>query len=94
MLAAAGFFEDALRIDPGHSEAWQYLYAARSAAGQVETAEQVLQRGLVAARSPAPLAKLYARRLLERALAIKEGTLGPDHPAVASTLISGFRRRW
>ena len=33
---------------------------------EVETAEQVLQRGLVAARSPAPLAKLYARRLLER----------------------------
>jgi Tfp pilus assembly protein PilF len=65
-LDAARFFEDALRTDPGSSEAWQYLYAARAGAGLRDGAEQALQRGLDASRNASPLAKLYARLLLER----------------------------
>ncbi|MBT8109062.1 MAG: tetratricopeptide repeat protein [Gammaproteobacteria bacterium] len=98
-LEAARFFEDALRTDPGNSEAWQYLYAARAGAGLQDGAEQALQRGLGASRSATPLAKLYARLLLERgdaAAAIR--VLQRYRPTAASdteydTLLAGLLLR-
>lgn len=95
-LDAARLFEDALRTDRGNSEAWQYLFAARSAAGLRDAAEKALRHGLGASRDTAPLAKLYARLLLERGeTAAAIGVLQRHRPTATSdneydTLLAGL----
>lgn len=72
--AAERNFRDALAIDSGDSAVWSYLYSVQLSAAKLAAAEQTLRQGLIAAQAPAPLAKLYARLLLER---------GEKHTAVS-----------
>jgi len=63
---AERLFREALTIDPGDGAAWSYLYSVLVRASKPAAAEQALRRGLISARQPAALAKLYARMLLDR----------------------------
>ena len=63
---AERLFREALSIDPGVGTVWGYLYSTLVRASKPAAAEQALRRGLISAKEPAPLAKLYARLLLDR----------------------------
>lgn len=66
LATAEGFFEDALAADASDGKVWSYLYDVQLKASRPRAAEQTLRQGLVTAQEPAPLAKLYARMLLDR----------------------------
>ena len=66
LQTAERLFREALTIDPGDGATWSYLYSVLVRASKPAAAEQALRRGLISARQPAPLAKLYARMLLDR----------------------------
>ena len=66
LSTAERLFREALTIDPGDGATWSYLYSVLVRASKPAAAEQALRRGLISARQPAPLAKLYARMLLDR----------------------------
>ena len=66
LLNAERLFREALSIDPGNGAVWSYLYGTLAKASKPAAAEQALRRGLISAKEPAPLAKLYARLLLDR----------------------------
>ncbi len=66
LLNAERLFREALTIDPGNGAVWSYLYSNLVRASKPAAAEQALRRGLISAKEPAPLAKLYARMLLDR----------------------------
>ncbi len=66
LLSAERLFHEALTIDPGNGAVWSYLYSTLVRASKPAAAEQALRRGLISAKEPAPLAKLYARLLLDR----------------------------
>jgi MSHA biogenesis protein MshN len=66
LLNAERLFREALTIDPGNGAVWSYLYSTLVKASKPAAAEQALRRGLISAKEPAPLAKLYARLLLDR----------------------------
>ncbi len=66
LFTAESMFRAALVVESGDAEIWGYLYSVLSRTSRPEAAEQALQQGLVAADEPAPLAKLYARMLLDR----------------------------
>ncbi len=59
-------FREALVVDSGDGAVWSYLYSVLVRTSRPAAAEQALQRGLISARQPAALAKLYARMLLDR----------------------------
>jgi MSHA biogenesis protein MshN len=63
---AERLFREALVIDPGDGAVWGYLYSIQVRTARTAAAEQTLRQGLIAAERPAPLAKLYARMLLDR----------------------------
>ncbi len=65
LLSAERLFREALTIDPGDGAVWSYLYSVLVRASKPAAAEQALRRGLISAKQPAPLAKLYARLLLD-----------------------------
>lgn len=91
LAAAEDYFLDALREDSGDSAVWGYLYSAQRSASKTAAAERTLQKGLVAAEEPAPLAKLYARMLLDRGekqAAIS--TLQNHRPAMTDTEYDAF----
>ena len=66
LLNAERLFREALTIDPGNGAVWSYFYSTLVKASKPAAAEQALRRGLISAKEPAPLAKLYARLLLDR----------------------------
>ncbi|NOR65895.1 MAG: hypothetical protein GQ528_00900 [Woeseiaceae bacterium] len=66
LLSAERLFRESLAIDPGNGAVWSYLYSNLVKAVKPATAEQALRQGLISAKEPAPLAKLYARLLLDR----------------------------
>ncbi len=66
LVNAERLFREALSIDPGNGAVWSYLYSTLVKASKPAAAEQALRRGLISAKEPAPLAKLYARLLLDR----------------------------
>ncbi len=66
LLNAERLFRESLTIDPGNGAVWSYLYSTQVKASKPAAAEQALRRGLISAKEPAPLAKLYARLLLDR----------------------------
>jgi len=66
LLGAERLFREALTIDPGNGAVWSYLYSILDRASKPAAAEQALRQGLISAKEPAPLAKLYARLLLDR----------------------------
>ena len=66
LLSAERLFREALTIDPGNGAVWSYLYSNLVRASKPAAAEQALRRGLISAKESAPLAKLYARLLLDR----------------------------
>ena len=63
---AERLFREALTIDPGNGAVWSYLYSILVRASKPAAAEQALRQGLISAKEPAPLAKLYARLVLDR----------------------------
>jgi Tfp pilus assembly protein PilF len=63
---AERLLREALAIEPGNADTWGFLYGVLVSASRPAAAEQALQRGLSAADEPAALAKLYARKLLDR----------------------------
>ncbi len=66
LYTAERLFRDALAVDSGDSAIWGYLYGVLVRAARTGAAEQALRQGLVLAKEPAALAKLYARMLLDR----------------------------
>ena len=80
LSAAEHFFKAAIAADAGDGTLWSYLYSTQIQASKIAAAEQSLRRGLTTAREPAPLAKLYARLLLDR------GEIG-----AAVTVLSDYR---
>ncbi len=85
LLNAERLFREALTIDPGNGAVWSYLYSTLVKASKPAAAEQALRRGLISAKEPAPLAKLYARLLLdhgEKDAAV--GILRTHRPVAAS----------
>ena len=66
LKTAERLFREALAADSGDSAIWGYLYGVLVRAYKPTAAEQALQRGLISAKQPAALAKLYARMLLDR----------------------------
>ena len=66
LYTAERLFRDALAVDSGDSAIWSYLYGVLVRAARTGAAEQALRQGLVLAKEPAALAKLYARMLLDR----------------------------
>jgi Flp pilus assembly protein TadD len=64
-FTAESMFRAALLVESGDAEIWGYLYSVLNKTSRPEAAEKALQQGLVAADEPAPLAKLYARVLLD-----------------------------
>jgi len=66
LYTAERLFREALAVDSGDSAIWSYLYGALVRASKPAAAEKALQQGLVLAKEPVPLAKLYARMLLDR----------------------------
>ncbi len=82
---AERLFREALTIDPGVGTVWGYLYSTLVRASKPAAAEQALRRGLISAKEPAPLAKLYARLLLDRGE--KDAAVGilRTHRPVAAT---------
>ena len=66
LFTAESMFRAALVIESGDAEIWGYLYSVLVRTSRPEAAGQALRQGLVAADEPAPLAKLYARMLLDR----------------------------
>lgn len=66
LVAAERFFREALAADSGDAAVWSYLYSVLVRKSHTAAAEQALRAGLIAAKEPAPLAKLYARMLLDR----------------------------
>jgi Flp pilus assembly protein TadD len=66
LYTAERLFREALAVDSGDSAIWSYLYGVLVRAARTGAAEQALQQGLVLAKEPAALAKLYARMLLDR----------------------------
>ena len=55
---AERLFREALAVDSGDHAIWSYLYSVLVRASKPAAAEQALQRGLISAKEPAPLAKL------------------------------------
>ncbi len=85
LLSAERLFREALIIDPGNGAVWSYLYSILVRASKPAAAEQALRQGLISAKEPAPLAKLYARLLLdhgEKDAAV--GILRTHRPVAAS----------
>ena len=66
LYTAERMFREALAVDSGDSAIWSYLYGALVRASKPAAAEKALQQGLVLAKEPVALAKLYARMLLDR----------------------------
>lgn len=66
LVAAERLLRDALAIDSGDAETWSFLYGVLISASRPAAAERALQQGLSLADQPAPLAKLYAKTLLDR----------------------------
>ncbi len=66
LYTAERMFREALAVDSGDSAIWSYLYGALVRASKTAAAEKALQQGLVLAKEPVALAKLYARMLLDR----------------------------
>jgi len=66
LYTAERLFREALAVDSGDSAIWSYLYGALVRASKPAAAEKALQQGLVLAKEPVALAKLYARMLLDR----------------------------
>ncbi len=66
LYTAERLFREALAVDSGDSATWSYLYGALVRASKPAAAEKALQQGLVLAKEPVALAKLYARMLLDR----------------------------
>jgi Tfp pilus assembly protein PilF len=66
LATAERLLREALAIDSGNAETWSFLYGVLISAARPAAAEQALQQGLGSADQPAPLAKLYARTLLDR----------------------------
>jgi len=66
LYTAERLFREALAVDSGDSAIWSYLYGALIRASKPAAAEKALQQGLVLAKEPVALAKLYARMLLDR----------------------------
>ena len=66
LYTAERLFREALAVDSGDSATWSYLYGALVRASKPAAAEKALRQGLVLAKEPVALAKLYARMLLDR----------------------------
>jgi len=66
LYTAERLFREALAVDSGDSAIWSYLYGALVRASKPAAAEKALRQGLVLAKEPVALAKLYARMLLDR----------------------------
>ncbi len=66
LYTAERLFREALAVDSGDSAIWSYLYGVLVRASKPAAAEEALRQGLVLAKEPAALAKLYARMLLDR----------------------------
>ncbi|MDX1404906.1 MAG: tetratricopeptide repeat protein [Woeseiaceae bacterium] len=66
LVAAERLLREALTIDPANVNSWSFLYGVLKTASRPAAAEQALQQGLALTDEPAPLAKLYARKLLDR----------------------------
>ena len=66
LRTAERLFREAISVDSGDGAFWSYLYSVQVRASMPAAAERTLQRGLISAREPATLAKLYARMLLDR----------------------------
>ena len=66
LYTAERLFRQALAVDSGDSAIWSYLYGVLVRSSKPAAAEEALQQGLVLAKEPAALAKLYARMLLDR----------------------------
>ncbi len=66
LRTAERLFREAVAVDSGDGAFWSYLYSVLVRASKPAAAERTLQRGLISAREPATLAKLYARMLLDR----------------------------
>jgi MSHA biogenesis protein MshN len=82
---AERLFREALTIDPGNGAVWSYLYSILVRASKPAATEQALRQGLISAKEPAPLAKLYARLLLDRGEKDAAVTILRTHrPAAAS----------
>ena len=66
LRTAERLFREAISVDSGDGTFWSYLYTVQVRASTPAAAERTLQRGLISAREPTTLAKLYARMLLDR----------------------------
>ena len=66
LYTAERLFRQALAVDSGDGAIWSYLYGVLVRASKPAAAEEALRQGLVLAKEPAALAKLYARMLLDR----------------------------
>jgi Flp pilus assembly protein TadD len=85
LYTAERLFREALAVDSGDSAIWSYLYGVLVRASQPAAAEKALQQGLVLAKEPVALAKLYARMLLDRGDKDAAVTVLKNHrPAPAS----------
>jgi hypothetical protein len=90
-FTAESMFRAALLVESGDAETWGYLYSVLNKTSRPEAAEKALQQGLVAADEPAPLAKLYARMLLDL------GCIRPRIRFLPRRLVAAtraIRRRW
>ena len=85
LLNAERLFREALTIDPGNGAVWSYLYSNLIRASKPAAAEQALRRGLISAKEPAPLAKLYARMLLDRGEKDAAVSILRTHRPIAAT---------
>lgn len=76
LAEAEQHFQDALQI------------AELSGPVDLRVADSLLDLAMICARQPWPSRRgAEAEPLLRRALAIREQTMGPDHPEVAQTLV-------
>lgn len=66
LATAERLLRDALAIDSGNAENWSFLYGVLTSASRPAAAERALQQGLSLADDSAPMAKLYAKTLLDR----------------------------
>ena len=85
LLSAERLFRESLAIDPGNGAVWSYLYSNLVKAAKPAAAEQALRQGLISAKEPAPLAKLYARLLLDRGEKDAAVSILRTHRPVASS---------
>jgi MSHA biogenesis protein MshN len=73
-------FREVLRAEPDATQASMYLYALLYEQGRIAAADQVIETGLLNAPESLPLAKFYARSLLNR-----------DDAAAALTRLENYR---